>query len=139
MMSMSAAVAVHGPGTGVPVLTRATLPAVPLMLKPLLLTMFAAGRALPLAPPDASEIRKYSPGPIVPPIGCRPVNAPVFVAGEYCTLQPDMFTGDAVGLKSSMKSLVNVAPELPPPPYSWLMTTCVGVAPAERTVMFTAW
>src|SRR5712672_1731778 len=110
-MSVSASVAEQGPGTGVPVLTRATLPAVPLMLMPLLLVMFAVGSGLPTAPPEASEIRKYSPGPMVPPIGCSPENAPVLVADEYCTLHPAMFTGDAVGLKSSMKSFVYVAPE----------------------------
>ena len=34
-----------------------------------------------------------------------------------------MSTGDPLRLCSSMKSLVKTAPELPPPPYTWLMTT----------------
>src|SRR5262245_23893879 len=33
-------------------------------------------------------------------------------------------------LYSSMKSLVNVAPELPPPPYTWLITTSADAAVA---------
>src|SRR5207249_7237522 len=31
-----------------------------------------------------------------------------------------------------MKSLVNWAPEFPPPPYTWLITTLVDRAPADR-------
>ena len=61
-MSVSAVVAEQGPGTGLPVLTSATLPAVPLKLMPLLLTTFAVGAYSPsgdLGPefvevPDAS-------------------------------------------------------------------------------------
>src|SRR6266480_3112339 len=44
-------------------------------------------------------------------------------ADAYCTLQPVRSMAAAPLLASSMKSLVRVAPEFPPPPYTWLMTT----------------
>ena len=50
-------------------------------------------------------------------------HVPVPVAEAYCTDQPARLTLDVPRLKSSMKSCVNVAPALPPPPYTWLMTT----------------
>ena len=37
-----------------------------------------------------------------------------------------------------MKSLVYVAPELPPPPYTWLITTSGETAPAGLAVSATA-
>jgi len=40
----------------------------------------------------------------------------------YCTDQPATFTSVAPRLWSSMKSFVYVASELPPPPYTWLIT-----------------
>ena len=54
--------------------------------------MFAAGRAAPFAPPDASAIRKYSPGAIVPPSGCLLKSQPLPVADAYCSDQPPMST-----------------------------------------------
>src|ERR1700712_394600 len=59
------------------------------------------------------------------PLSGVAVHAPD-VAEPYCTDQPARLTGCAVGLNSSMKSLVRVAPVLPPPPYAWLMT--IGAA-----------
>src|SRR5215213_7580185 len=44
------------------------------------------------------------------------------VALAYCTDQPLRFTGALPALKISMKSLRNGAPELPPPPKTWLIT-----------------
>ncbi len=41
----------------------------------------------------------------------------------YCTLHPANDTGPCVGLKISIKSLVYVAPEFPPPPYNCEITT----------------
>ena len=46
------------------------------------------------------------------------VHVPVLVAPVYCTDQPARLTLDVPRLKSSMKSWVNVAPALPPPPYT---------------------
>src|SRR3546814_8102127 len=48
----------------------------------------------------------------------------------YCTDQPSTLTVSLPLLCSSMKSIFRVAPELPPPPYTWLITTC---ACAEQT------
>ena len=48
----------------------------------------------------------------------------------YCTLQPSSDTVFSPVLRSSMKSLRRVAPELPPPPYTWLTTTCAAAVPA---------
>ncbi len=53
------------------------------------------------------------------------------VADAYWTLQPDRSTAALPSLASSMKSLVNVAPELPPPPYTWLITTSGDAALAD--------
>jgi len=44
------------------------------------------------------------------------------VALAYCTDQPVRFTAVLPALKISMKSLRKGAPELPPPPKTWLMT-----------------
>ncbi|KJY29208.1 hypothetical protein VR45_30515 [Streptomyces sp. NRRL S-495] len=43
-------------------------------------------------------------------------------AEAYWTVQPVTLTGVVPRLYSSTKSLVYGAPELPPPPYTWLMT-----------------
>src|SRR6185312_11460021 len=40
-----------------------------------------------------------------------------------------MSTDELPALKISMKSCLYVAPELPPPPYAWLMTTCACALP----------
>src|SRR5204862_8036461 len=54
----------------------------------------------------------------------RGVTCQLLPAAEaYCTLQPVRSTGSVPGLNSSMKSFLMVAPELPPPPYTWLMRT----------------
>jgi len=45
------------------------------------------------------------------------------VDDAYCTDHPEMETVVAPRLYSSMKSLAYCAPELPPPPYTWLTTT----------------
>ncbi len=51
----------------------------------------------------------------------------------YCTLQPSRLTAVAPLLRSSMKSFFSVAPLLPPPPYTWLITTCAcAVAASSR-------
>src|SRR3546814_17039485 len=46
----------------------------------------------------------------------------------YCTDQPSTLTVSLPLLWISMKSLFRVAPELPPPPYTWLITTCACAA-----------
>ena len=60
------------------------------------------------------------------------------VAAAYCTLQPDRSTAAVPRLNSSMKSLVYVAPELPPPPYTWLIVTSGEAAWAMPGVSATA-
>jgi hypothetical protein len=52
----------------------------------------------------------------------------------YCTLHPATVTGAAVGLNSSTKSFLYVAPEFPPPPYTCEITTDVSVAAAAVTL-----
>ena len=44
-------------------------------------------------------------------------------AAAYWTDHPARGTGTLPRLWSSMKSFLYVAPALPPPPYTWLMTT----------------
>ena len=85
-----------------PLLTSAILPAVALMLIDAEPSMFGVGSVAPGAPPEASWMRKYSPGPMTPPIGWKPVQLPVLAAAWYCSVQPVMSTGLAVGLYSSM-------------------------------------
>src|SRR4051812_24356964 len=46
-------------------------------------------------------------------------------AEAYWTDHPAKLTGEALRLYSSMKSFLNVEPALPPPPYTWLITTVV--------------
>src|SRR5689334_22657203 len=46
------------------------------------------------------------------------------VALAYCTDHPLRLTDVLPALKISMKSLRNGAPEFPPPPKTWLITTC---------------
>src|SRR3954468_12661843 len=58
------------------------------------------------------------------------------VALPYCTDQPSSDTGLLVVLNNSMKSFFSGAPLLPPPPYTWLMTTAASGMGAE-TVMVT--
>ena len=50
----------------------------------------------------------------------------------YCTDQPSRLTALVPLLCNSMKSLFQVAPELPPPPYTWLITTCACAAPKPQ-------
>src|ERR1043166_4817432 len=56
------------------------------------------------------------------------------VADVYCTLQPASEIAAAPELKISMKSFLYVAPELPPPPEIWLMTTPVELARGKMVV-----
>src|SRR5690606_24752361 len=53
-------------------------------------------------------------------------------AEAYWTDQPSTLTALVPLLCSSMKSLFQVAPELPPPPYTWLITTCACAAPTPQ-------
>src|SRR5215212_7569758 len=59
-------------------------------------------------------------------------------ADAYWTDQPVTSTAAAELFLSSTKSLVNVAPELPPPPYTWLTTTSGDTAAAGDAVSATA-
>src|SRR5471032_2977165 len=71
--------------------------------------------------PWACCTSKYWPG--CNSIAGKAVTAQLDPAAEaYCTLQFVKLTGLALRLKISMKSLRYKAPELPPPPYTWLMT-----------------
>ena len=115
-MSVSVMSVPHEPVSGSLLLTSATLPAVALMLTSPV--TFGVGRAVPAAPPDARPTRKYSPGPMMPPIGAIAAQSAVLVADAYWTVQPDMSTALPVGLYSSTKSLLYVALVLPPPPYT---------------------
>ena len=56
--------------------------------------------------------------------------AAVEPAAAYCTDQPVRSTAAEDVLRSSTKSLVNVAPALPPPPYTWLIATSADAAEA---------
>src|SRR5680860_1244556 len=56
---------------------------------------------------------------------------PVLLA--YCTDQPVTSTATSPALCSSTKSLVRVAPEFPPPPYTSLITTSLDRAEAAVT------
>ena len=93
--------------------TSATLPAVADMA--MLPLASGAGRlTVPPVPAD-SWTRKKCPGctDLFPSwVTCHEV--PVLDA--YCTLSPFVEMDALVGLKSSTKSLVSCAPELPPPP-----------------------
>src|SRR5258708_31013347 len=44
-------------------------------------------------------------------------------ADAYWTDHPARLAGEALRLKSSMKSFLYLEPLLPPPPYTWLITT----------------
>ena len=46
------------------------------------------------------------------------------VALAYCTDHPARLTATLPRLKISMKSFLKGAPEFPPPPKIWLITTC---------------
>jgi len=50
------------------------------------------------------------------------------VAVAYCTDHPARLFATSPALKISMKSFLNGAPELPPPPYTWLITIRAPVA-----------
>src|SRR3546814_3396960 len=50
------------------------------------------------------------------------------VCSSDLTDQPSTLTVSLPLLCSSMKSLFRVAPELPPSPYTWLITTCACAA-----------
>src|SRR5689334_867802 len=100
------------PGRAVWVLTRATLPALPLRLMP---PSRSGVNVAPVAPPLAPPTTNF------PPAGMVPLRLVLVVqllpaAEGYCTDQPARSTGAVVLLTSSMKSRLNAAPELPPPP-----------------------
>src|SRR2546426_5161374 len=59
-------------------------------------------------------------------------------AEAYCTLHPLRSTGSVPGLNSSMKSFLRVAPELPPPPYTWLIPTWGAELRAEKSALTAA-
>src|SRR6476619_64679 len=90
----------QAPLSEIELLTSAILPVVALML--ISPVMFGeTGRVEPLAPPDASCTRKYSPGAIVPPSGCLLVQL-VPAADAYCNDQPARLNAIPVGLYNSM-------------------------------------
>ena len=88
------------------------MPCVALMKTVPVASASGSGSVPPL--PGCCWTRKY------PPAGTDPLSSvtchdePVRLA--YCTDRPSTGIGDAVGLNSSTKSFVSVAPELPPPP-----------------------
>jgi hypothetical protein len=93
--------------------TNATFPAAPAMA--IVPVASGIGRGVVPPAPIASCTRKYWPGWTVMfpnDVTCHVV--PVALA--YCTLMPFRLTADPPRLNSSMKSLVYVAPEFPPPP-----------------------
>jgi hypothetical protein len=49
------------------------------------------------------------------------------VAEAYWTVQPESGVAMLPRLNSSMKSCLKGAPDLPPPPYTWLITTSEAV------------
>src|SRR6476661_7069715 len=70
---------------------------------------------------------------MLPVSGTTPVGLAVPVEARYWTDVPLTETALPVGLYSSTKSFLYVAPELPPPPYTSLMTRPVpaGLADAD--------
>src|SRR3954468_24119120 len=88
-------------------LTRATFPSVPLIA--IVPVAFGVGRFCVPPAPTASWTNRYPPAGAV--VLGRFVTAqfPVPVAEMYCTLQLAIVTGDAPGLKTSMKSFLKVA------------------------------
>jgi hypothetical protein len=115
----------HEPLNAVVLLTSATFPAVALILiEPV---ASGVGRFVVPPAPTASCTSRYCPGcrvSVGSDVTCHDV--PVELA--YCTLHPATVTGAAVELNSSTKSFLYVAPEFPPPPYTWEITTDVSVA-----------
>ena len=110
--------------------TRATLPAVAAIA--MLPVASGVGRLTEPPAPAASCTRKYAPGWTTTFgrfVRLELLKLPTDEA--YCTDQPFRLTADVPRLCSSMKSFLNVAPEFPPPPYIWLMTTVVEPAPAS--------
>ena len=95
--------------------TSATVPDVPdMLIEP---EACVGGRPVVPPVPAASPIR-YRPPPDSEPVSgvtCQVVVAPG-LAEMYCTDQPSSATAPLPALASSMKSLVRVAPLLPPPP-----------------------
>ena len=123
------------------VLTRATLPAVPLIaIVPV--TLPGTGVVPPV--PAASTTTNAAPGWMTPVSGVVRSRRTHPVAEAYWTDQPVRSTGALVGLTSSMKSLVYVAPLFPPPPYTslirmrGLVPTPAWAAPAVTTAPVTA-
>ena len=110
------------------VLASATLPAPAAIAIGVGSATSGVGSGLPTAAFVASCTRKYWPGCNVTSgssVSCVALTPrlPVPVALAYCTDQPFSDTGVVPRLNSSTKSCVNVAPVLPPPPYTWLITT----------------
>src|ERR1700759_4995208 len=101
--------------SGVELSTSATVPAVPdMLIEPV---ACVGGRAVVPPRPAASPIRYRPPLATEPVSGvtCQVVVAPG-LAERYCTDQPSSAAAPLPALASSMKSLVRVAPLLPPPP-----------------------
>ena len=57
------------------------------------------------------------------PVSCTLLVQLLPVDDAYCSDQPAKLTALVPVLRSSTKSALNGAPLLPPPPYTWLMTT----------------
>jgi len=92
--------------------TRATLPPVALIAIEPVASGVGSG-VVPPAPWDSCT-RKNPPGATVPDSAVACHVEPE--AEPYCTDRPVTSTGVEPRLRSSTKSLVYVAPELPPPP-----------------------
>ena len=102
-------------------LTSATLPAPAAMAIGVASVTSGAGNGVQTAAVDASWISRYWPGAIETAgrsVCCAAfvLKLPAPVALAYWIDQPAMLAEDVPRLKSSMKSCVCVAPELPPPP-----------------------
>src|SRR5689334_825171 len=72
---------------------------------------------------------------MLPDSGTTPEGLALPVAERYCTDLPATDTALAVGLYSSTKSFLYVAPEFPPPPYTSLMTRPVPAGLADAAGM----
>ena len=101
------------PLSGVKLETNATLPLV--LLRSIVPMASAAGRGAPTPPPALpSATRRYCPIARVPVSGVTDHEPEPEAA--YCTDQPVRSSGAPCRLKTSMKSVWNWAPALPPPP-----------------------
>src|SRR4051794_21128121 len=98
------------------------------------------GTGTPFAPPASVTTNQSCAGtePAVFRLATL-LDAAVLAAERYCRDMPDSGIAELVGLYRSTKSFVYVAPLLPPPPYTSLMTSPVPPGFASAAVATRNW